>query len=187
MNPVYESWEEQAFAEDAGGPLGGSVWPPRFYSCSFCKREFRSAQALGGHMNIHRREKATLKQFLDYSSPKTASTSNITPPKNPNLLQNLFKSQNPCFNSSPMICLSRTFCSNSDTKKCVCDSPDHGAVEIDFVIGYNSDSCRNCSNMAEHRGFDDEEVMNCKRQKTSVMPLIIGSIKEVDLELKLAT
>ncbi|KAE9447768.1 hypothetical protein C3L33_20332, partial [Rhododendron williamsianum] len=55
------SWEEKAFAEDAAGVLGGCVWPPRSYSCSFCRREFRSAQALGGHMNVHRRDRARLK------------------------------------------------------------------------------------------------------------------------------
>ncbi|KAJ9180686.1 hypothetical protein P3X46_008899 [Hevea brasiliensis] len=61
--PSYdESWEEQAFAEDAAGSLGGCIWPPRSYSCSFCRREFRSAQALGGHMNVHRRDRARLKQ-----------------------------------------------------------------------------------------------------------------------------
>ncbi|KAF8402971.1 hypothetical protein HHK36_011064 [Tetracentron sinense] len=56
------SWEEQAFAEDAAGPLGGCIWPPRSYSCSFCRREFKSAQALGGHMNVHRRDRARLKE-----------------------------------------------------------------------------------------------------------------------------
>jgi len=62
-NPSYgDSWEEQAFAEDAANSLGGCVWPPRSYSCSFCRREFRSAQALGGHMNVHRRDRARLKQ-----------------------------------------------------------------------------------------------------------------------------
>ncbi|KAJ0984025.1 hypothetical protein J5N97_002381 [Dioscorea zingiberensis] len=58
----YESWEEKAFAEDSAAHLGGCVWPPRSYSCSFCRREFRSAQALGGHMNVHRRDRARLKQ-----------------------------------------------------------------------------------------------------------------------------
>ncbi|KAE8686997.1 putative transcriptional regulator RABBIT EARS [Hibiscus syriacus] len=53
-----DSWEEQAFAEDAGG----CVWPPRSYICSFCGRKFTSAQALGGHMNVHRRDRARLKQ-----------------------------------------------------------------------------------------------------------------------------
>ena len=60
----YSSWEERAFAEDAARILGGSTWPPRSYSCTFCKREFRSAQALGGHMNVHRRDRARLKQNL---------------------------------------------------------------------------------------------------------------------------
>ncbi|KAI6668939.1 hypothetical protein NL676_003824 [Syzygium grande] len=57
MTPIGgDSWEEKAFAEDFG-----CVWPPRSYSCSFCNREFRSAQALGGHMNVHRRDRARLK------------------------------------------------------------------------------------------------------------------------------
>jgi hypothetical protein len=55
------SWEEQAFARDAAAHLGGCVWPPRSYSCNFCQREFRSAQALGGHMNVHRRDRALLR------------------------------------------------------------------------------------------------------------------------------
>jgi hypothetical protein len=42
--------------EDA---LGGA-WPPRSYTCAFCRREFKSAQALGGHMNVHRRERAKM-------------------------------------------------------------------------------------------------------------------------------
>ncbi|XP_073287289.1 transcriptional regulator SUPERMAN-like [Primulina huaijiensis] len=45
----------------------GFSWPPRCYSCSFCRREFRSAQALGGHMNVHRRDRARLRRF---SPPK---------------------------------------------------------------------------------------------------------------------
>ncbi|KAJ9160157.1 hypothetical protein P3X46_025587 [Hevea brasiliensis] len=63
-NLISYSWEEKAFAEDASRTLGGCMWPPRSYSCSFCKREFRSAQALGGHMNVHRRDRARLKQSL---------------------------------------------------------------------------------------------------------------------------
>ncbi|XP_020580448.1 zinc finger protein 11 [Phalaenopsis equestris] len=30
----------------------------RSYDCIFCKRGFSTAQALGGHMNIHRKDKA---------------------------------------------------------------------------------------------------------------------------------
>ncbi|KAK7285184.1 hypothetical protein RJT34_19945 [Clitoria ternatea] len=63
-NNNNSSWEERAFAEDAARILGGCIWPPRSYSCNFCRREFRSAQALGGHMNVHRRDRARLKQSL---------------------------------------------------------------------------------------------------------------------------
>ncbi|CAA7406356.1 unnamed protein product [Spirodela intermedia] len=56
------SWEEKAIADDPASHLGEYAWPPRSYSCSFCGREFRSAQALGGHMNVHRRDRARLKQ-----------------------------------------------------------------------------------------------------------------------------
>ncbi|KAK7396418.1 hypothetical protein VNO78_17416 [Psophocarpus tetragonolobus] len=46
----------------------GSSWPARNYACSFCKREFKSAQALGGHMNVHRRDRARLRSSLPSSS-----------------------------------------------------------------------------------------------------------------------
>lgn len=55
-----ESWEVRAFEEDTTGNLLGCTWPPRSYTCTFCRREFRSAQALGGHMNVHRRDRARL-------------------------------------------------------------------------------------------------------------------------------
>ncbi|KAF8086609.1 hypothetical protein N665_0619s0003 [Sinapis alba] len=55
------------------GYLLGFPWPPRSYTCSFCKREFRSAQALGGHMNVHRRERARLR--LQQSSPSSSTPS----------------------------------------------------------------------------------------------------------------
>lgn len=56
------SWEVRAFAEDTS-TSGQLQWPPRSYSCSFCQREFRTAQALGGHMNVHRRERAHQNQL----------------------------------------------------------------------------------------------------------------------------
>lgn len=34
----------------------------RSYECTFCKRGFTNAQALGGHMNIHRKDRAKAKQ-----------------------------------------------------------------------------------------------------------------------------
>ncbi|KAE8722541.1 Detected protein of unknown function [Hibiscus syriacus] len=59
LEPDDDSWEVRAFAEDTGNAMG-ATWPPRSYTCTFCRREFRSAQALGGHMNVHRRDRALL-------------------------------------------------------------------------------------------------------------------------------
>lgn len=39
------------------GENHGAVVVGRFYECNFCKRGFTNAQALGGHMNIHRKDK----------------------------------------------------------------------------------------------------------------------------------
>ncbi|KAI8573941.1 hypothetical protein RHMOL_Rhmol01G0315300 [Rhododendron molle] len=55
---------------------GGQVGQVRSYECTFCKRGFSNAQALGGHMNIHRKDKAKLKQS---SSSTTPPPPNIQP------------------------------------------------------------------------------------------------------------
>ncbi|MCD7447766.1 Transcription factor [Datura stramonium] len=70
-----DSWEVRAFEEDTGNSMG-ATWPPRFYTCSFCRREFRSAQALGGHMNVHRRDRVRLNQTPSNSSLTTFPNSN---------------------------------------------------------------------------------------------------------------
>jgi hypothetical protein len=108
-SPYYSSepsWEEQAFARDAAAHLGGCVWPPRSYSCSFCQREFRSAQALGGHMNVHRRDRALLRlgsspddgpdeqpkqqgPFLDRAASNPSTTA--PPPPPPSYLASITK------------------------------------------------------------------------------------------------
>jgi hypothetical protein len=62
---VMRSWaaatgrpaHDDAADEDA---LGGA-WPLRSYTCAFCRREFRSAQALVGYMNVHRRDRAKIR------------------------------------------------------------------------------------------------------------------------------
>ncbi|CAL1383204.1 unnamed protein product [Linum trigynum] len=48
------------------------------YVCSFCRRDFSSAQALGGHMNVHRRDRATL--LLSSSNHKLPSPPPPPPP-----------------------------------------------------------------------------------------------------------
>lgn len=70
--------------------MSGFSWPPRSYTCSFCKREFRSAQALGGHMNVHRKDRARLRQISppnkdgQYTTTSTILNLNLKPSPNPN-------------------------------------------------------------------------------------------------------
>ncbi|XP_059306953.1 transcriptional regulator SUPERMAN-like [Lycium ferocissimum] len=62
----------------------------KFYRCSFCKRGFSNAQALGGHMNIHRKDRAKLREISIESSDikKPISTSpDIPAPSSDDLLQ----------------------------------------------------------------------------------------------------
>ncbi|CAH1438594.1 unnamed protein product [Lactuca virosa] len=184
MNPFSShSWEEQAFAEDGRGPFGGFVWPPRSYSCSFCKREFRSAQALGGHMNVHRKERAKLKHTVNLTSSATICTTKMAP-KNHNK-QNLCKESldpgffplalSPSRASSIPELGEESFETNSDTKSYVYDEDfaiahGNGDVETNLVIGFELDSCSNTGSC-------------CKRQKTGVTPTIMDGL---DLELRLA-
>ncbi|EYU46480.1 hypothetical protein ABFS82_04G038900 [Erythranthe guttata] len=66
---------------------GGLSWPQRNYRCSFCKKEFKSAQALGGHMNVHRRDRARLRQLspplVINPNPSFSHLSSSAPPPTP--------------------------------------------------------------------------------------------------------
>ncbi|XP_042432527.1 transcriptional regulator TAC1-like [Zingiber officinale] len=47
---------------ESGCKVGGGDKPcARSFDCIFCKRGFSNAQALGGHMNLHRKDKAKTK------------------------------------------------------------------------------------------------------------------------------
>ncbi|XAR70625.1 hypothetical protein NMG60_11027538 [Bertholletia excelsa] len=70
-----DSWEVRAFIEDH---TSHATWPPRSYTCTFCRREFRSAQALGGHMNVHRRDRAQLQYAPPGPTNPVSSSSVIT-------------------------------------------------------------------------------------------------------------
>ncbi|CAA3019631.1 transcriptional regulator SUPERMAN-like [Olea europaea subsp. europaea] len=57
----------------------GFSWPQRNYECSFCKKEFKSAQALGGHMNFHRRDRAKMRLSSSWDSPNSNPNTNSNP------------------------------------------------------------------------------------------------------------
>lgn len=73
-----ESWEVKAFEQDTKGNISGTTWPPRSYTCNFCRREFRSAQALGGHMNVHRRDRASTRAHQGPTAAAAASSGGRT-------------------------------------------------------------------------------------------------------------
>lgn len=74
----------------------GFSWPQRNYRCSFCKKEFKSAQALGGHMNVHRRDRARMR----LSSPNSLLDSPNPNPNFPSLSPSAAKVSNTSSHSS---------------------------------------------------------------------------------------
>ncbi|PWA84614.1 hypothetical protein CTI12_AA005600 [Artemisia annua] len=56
----------------------GISFPQRNFMCNFCNKEYKSPQALGGHMNVHRKDRARL-----YSSPPSIDDPNPNPKPNP--------------------------------------------------------------------------------------------------------
>ncbi|EYU32971.1 hypothetical protein ABFS82_07G043300 [Erythranthe guttata] len=60
---------------------GDSAGVGRSYECTFCKRGFTNAQALGGHMNIHRRDKAKAKQKNRDDEITSNTPSNVSKPQ----------------------------------------------------------------------------------------------------------
>ncbi|KAL2233024.1 UNVERIFIED_CONTAM: Zinc finger protein 10 [Sesamum indicum] len=85
-----DSWEVRAFKEDTTDNVLGCTWPPRSYMCTFCRREFQSAQALGGHMNVHRRDRARLQEEPPLPPSPTVSSSHLLIPTGHEFLANGF-------------------------------------------------------------------------------------------------
>ncbi|KAI3667054.1 hypothetical protein L6452_42096 [Arctium lappa] len=50
----------------------------RSYTCTFCKRGFSNAQALGGHMNVHRKDRARLRESIQETLITTEPTKGIS-------------------------------------------------------------------------------------------------------------
>ncbi|KVI03373.1 transcriptional regulator TAC1-like [Cynara cardunculus var. scolymus] len=49
----------------------------RSYTCTFCKRGFSNAQALGGHMNVHRKDRARLQEETLITTEPTKGTNSM--------------------------------------------------------------------------------------------------------------
>ncbi|CAJ1902007.1 unnamed protein product [Sphenostylis stenocarpa] len=181
----------------------GSSWPARNYACSFCKREFKSAQALGGHMNVHRRDRARLR-----SSLPTSSWVSECPKPNPSIKPNPTQLSP----SSPSSCLS-----NNNLLNCAHSSPLYNpSLTLSFSltppVSLNSDKKPKLassqllplsvpqvneeinkgigSGVEEVQGYAiGEECKVCKSSEHNIkLELGIGFIKQpekLDLELRL--
>ena len=80
---------KQAVFDDQNTCLPNSS--TRSYDCIFCKRGFSNAQALGGHMNIHRKDRSKLKQTSNRTrSPSLDITDKVIPSYYPTLKRTIF-------------------------------------------------------------------------------------------------
>ncbi|WVZ07074.1 hypothetical protein V8G54_020420 [Vigna mungo] len=185
----------------------GSSWPARNYACSFCKREFKSAQALGGHMNVHRRDRARLRSSLPSSSWVSES-----PKPNPSIMPNpthlspsspssslsntnLFN----CAHCSPLYSPSLTVSFsltppvslNGDKKPTLASSQ-----FLTLSVPQESEEIKICKNKEIGLGVEEvqgceigEECNVCKSSERSIkLELGIGFLKQpekLDLELRL--
>ncbi|CAB4291553.1 unnamed protein product [Prunus armeniaca] len=108
------STDEEA---DQRSDANDGVGTGRSYECVFCKRGFTTAQALGGHMNIHRRERA----------PKTR------PSSAPNLSSSISKSVDD--HNHPGL---RSYREIQSYPPHYSTAPDHDQVVVDHHVNYRT-------------------------------------------------
>lgn len=65
----------QDFVGTNNGDFGQETRPS--YTCTFCKRGFSNAQALGGHMNVHRKDRARLQESIQETRITTQTTKGV--------------------------------------------------------------------------------------------------------------
>lgn len=156
----------------SNGVVGGFSWPPRSYTCSFCKREFRSAQALGGHMNVHRRDRARLRE----SPPWVAQSSNPNPNsdnQNPNS-----STSNPA-KLPPLTCAFPTLNSSSSSSS----SSSHACFASPSLL---SSPSTNKSRISELAASSTDPLLSkddvLRRKKTLKELLNVGTLKDLVVE-----
>ncbi|KAI3727895.1 hypothetical protein L6452_16522 [Arctium lappa] len=177
-----DSWEVKAFAEDTRN-VTGLTWPPRSYTCTFCRREFQSAQALGGHMNVHRRDRARLHQSQTrLMNPNLSSSALLNPTQE--LVANgglylLYSIPNPntIFNPSSLknVQGNPSISPHPNTDKFM----NFAATVADPRDSFNSSVSNSSDTNVSNRKSDEEVSLVKKRRKTD------STVAGIDLELRL--
>ncbi|KAL4596393.1 hypothetical protein ACB092_12G161200 [Castanea dentata] len=175
-------WDSNNFGFEEDHSCGVS-WPAKqVFTCNFCKRQFRSAQALGGHMNVHRKDRARLRLLPSSSSNGHNRNPNFTSSPSSKFLP---------YTHHPLPFLSSPSSSSFDEEK---------KLELPHLDPLNPQG-RN--NMNKKRiiggvlGFEElkgtfarkDELKVLKKEDTIKLGLEIGLLKDpqadVDLELRL--
>ena len=195
---IKDSWNcnSGSYGEDC--PDGFS-WPPRSYTCSFCKREFRSAQALGGHMNVHRRDRARLRQSPPRDGQYPILNLNLNP--NPNFSKSPSTSSPPTklppltcaltsLVSSPLSSLSSPSSPSDHIKKWGVDGSLLTPLSPRVLDLAKMDTTQSSFRVEEYRGFIQEDECNgLKKAEFVRLDLEIGLLsdlkEDLDLELRL--
>lgn len=151
---------------------GGFSWSPRSYSCGFCRREFRSAQALGGHMNVHRRDRARLRQSPPPLPPPLPPP---PPPKENHSMLNLNLHPNP--NPNP------SFASSSLPSQC-CNEIKKFGGDSSTVDLAKMEKGKTLFGVGELEGFA-HETKGCMVRLDLEISLGKDSKEDLDLELRL--
>ncbi|KAK1374699.1 C2H2-type domain-containing protein [Heracleum sosnowskyi] len=202
-------WDGTNFSFERDGNYGFS-WPPRNYNCTFCKKEFKSAQALGGHMNVHRRDRA--KQLTQQHSSSSSSSevntsshlhSNPNPKPNLNYDYNLFLS--PSHTSSAAVPATRFLtnymmgCSAPNFNNAVSDQDDGLAVspqirEIRKKLAVEANNRNEFKGtlMKQDKIYDESRVHKKKNNQLLGLDLNMTSTgrdgnDNLDLELRLGS
>ncbi|KAF5482364.1 hypothetical protein F2P56_002940 [Juglans regia] len=172
----------------------GTSWSAKHecYSCSFCNRKFRSAQALGGHMNVHRIERARLRLLASSVSESHNPNPKFKPYPTLDSSPSSSSEKFPPHRHHPLPSLSSPLSAPTDEEKKLVIIP-----ELDPPLSLRGKDIRNKKRIRGVLGFGEltgfaqiDEPKDVLREKGTVsLDLEIGLVKDrkqdVDLELRL--
>ncbi|GAB4841691.1 hypothetical protein Ancab_022413 [Ancistrocladus abbreviatus] len=183
---VKSLWESEKFKDWPSD----YPWPPRNYTCSFCRREFKSAQALGGHMNVHRRDRARMR---DQSPPTSSWVNNIdhssntdpNPSPNPNPNPNFSPSSSNVYTHQYSL-VTLSLSSYSSAYQASRKEKEKGPLVVAGMHGCH-DPLRGFSRVSGHG--DEMEILKAKQVIQLDLELSLNGERkeELDLELRLGT